>query len=64
MSPGHIRAKAEKYRALIVPMFVNSSLHASKGIDVHIKHSTLRDLLALLAAVAEPTGANREEPCK
>jgi hypothetical protein len=55
VSPGHIRAKAEKYRKLFAPMFVQSSLHASRGVDVHIKHSTLRDLLRFLAAVAEPS---------
>ncbi len=57
MSPGHIRAKADKYRKIVGQMFVASSLHASKGVDVHIKHSTLRDLLSLLDAIVKP-----EEP--
>jgi hypothetical protein len=62
MSPGHIKAKAEKYRKQVGQMFVASSLNASKGVDVHIKHSTLRDLLALLSAIADPPSASREEP--
>lgn len=45
MSPNQIKTKAAKYRDLLKPMFVNSILHACKGVQVHIKHKTIRDLL-------------------
>jgi hypothetical protein len=54
MSPSHIKAKAKKYRKLFGPIVINSQLNGNNGAHIHIKHSTLRDLLALFDAIAEP----------
>lgn len=45
MSPNQIKTKAEKYRKEFAQMFVVSSLKGGKGIELHVKHSTIRDLL-------------------
>lgn len=52
VSPNQVKTKAAKYRDLLKPMFVNSSLHACKGVQVHIKHKTIRDLLHFFAELA------------
>lgn len=58
MSPNQVKTKAQKYYDLLKPMFVSSSLRACKGVDVHIKHKTIRDLLHFFAELSgnqEPT---------
>lgn len=60
MSPNNVRQKAEKYRVLFGKMFVQSSLTGSKGLDVKMKHSTIRDLLAFFGELAEPRAEGKE----
>ena len=59
MSPNHIKAKARKYYNMLEPMFIASHMSAGAGVDVHIKHKTIRDLLNLfgeIAGLSDPGG--------
>ena len=55
MSPNHIKSKARKYYDLLKPMFIASHMKAGAGVDVHIKHKTIKDLLNLFGELAELT---------